>query len=83
LCLVIHGPEFDIVVILQFLIIFAHAPPCVLVVIEGATSFELLLREFVLEDRRLQAGLLDDVLVKTQEKEKHLILLFLDLECHW
>lgn len=79
----IHRPEFDIVIILKFLIIFTHGPPCILVVIEGATPLELLLRELVFEDRRLQARLFDDVLVKPQEKEKHLVLLFLDLECHW
>ena len=67
-CLVKHGAEFDIVIFLELLIIFALSLPCLLVVIECATPLELLLRELVLEDRRLQARLLDDVLIKAEEK---------------
>jgi len=43
---------------------------------------EVVAREFVLEDGRLQTRLLNDVLVQAHEEEKHLVLLPPDLECH-
>jgi hypothetical protein len=58
-----HRAEFDIVIFLELLIILAHDLRCFIVVVECTAPLELLLRELVLENCRLQAGLLNDVLI--------------------
>lgn len=72
--------KFIVIICLLFTILFPFA-----LVVLGMISLlgEVVADEFVLEDGRLQAGLLNYVVVQAHEKQQHLVLLFSYFECHW